>query len=59
MSLVNFFELVATENDTLIITVNGVEVARYDGKNSIPREYNERLVMDVDTQGDAFIIAIA
>lgn len=59
MSLVSFFELVATENDTLIVTINGVEVARYDGKNSIPCEYNDCLVVDVDTQDNAFIVAIA
>lgn len=58
MSLVNFFEMVATENDTLIVTINGEEVARYDGKNSIPCKYNDCLVVDVDTQGNAFIIAI-
>lgn len=39
--------IVADENMTMIVFEDDIEVARYDGKESIPNELNKRKVLNV------------
>lgn len=38
---------VSDENTTMIVFEDDIEVARYDGKESIPNELNNRIVLNV------------
>lgn len=39
--------MVADENMTMVVFEDNIEAARYDGKESIPNELNDRMVLNV------------
>ena len=55
------YELIGLLNDnrTAIIKENGNEVARYDGRDSIPNRYNDYEVVEINIEDSAFVIDIA
>ncbi len=55
------YELIGLVNDnrTAIIKEDGNEVARYDGRDSIPNRYNDYEVVEINIENSAFVIDIA
>lgn len=54
-------ELLWHINDSTVITIftiNGIRLATYDGKDSIPEEYNDMDVTDIFVEGNALCIEV-
>lgn len=49
---------VISENKDVIIFIDGKEVSRYDGRNSINPKYNQKTVCHVDCSDNVFLIEI-
>lgn len=49
---------VLSENKNVIVCVDGKEVSRYDGRNSIDVKFNSMTVCSVDYQDNMFLVEI-
>jgi len=49
---------VLSENKNVIVCVDGKEVSRYDGRNSIDVKFNSMTVCSVDCQDNMFLVEI-
>lgn len=49
MILLDLISLIRDETTVIVSDLNNNEVARYDGKNSIPKKYNDKKVVEVST----------
>ena len=49
MLLIDLISIIQDETTVIISDLNTNEIARYDGKNSIPKRYNEKKVVEVST----------
>lgn len=49
---------VLSENKNVIVCVDGKEVSRYDGRNSIDVKFNSMTVCSVDCQDNMFWVEI-
>lgn len=47
MLLLDLITLIQDETTVIILDLNNNEIARYDGKNSIPKKYNNKVVQEV------------
>lgn len=47
MLLLDLISLIQDNTTVIISDLNNNEVARYDGKNSIPKKYNNKKVVEV------------
>ena len=60
MLLLDLISLIQDETTVIISDLNNNEVARYDGKNSIPKKYNNKEVVEVSAylEGKKAVIRI-
>ena len=49
MNLLDLISLIQDETIVIISDLNNNEIARYDGKNSIPKRYNNKKVVEIST----------
>jgi hypothetical protein len=49
MRLIDIITLITDNSNVIITDLNNKEIARYDGKNSIPNKYNNKEVVEVST----------
>jgi hypothetical protein len=49
---------VLSENKNVVVCINGKEVSRYDGRDSINTEFNEKVVCSVDCKDNTFYVEI-
>ena len=49
---------VTNDNHLVLVLRGGLEIARYDGRDSIDEEYNNETVLSVYTSGNALCIEI-
>ena len=49
---------VTNDNNLVLVLRGGLEIARYDGRDSIDEEYNNETVLSVYTSGNALCIEI-
>lgn len=49
MNLLDLISLIQDETTVIISDLNNNEVARYDGKNSIPKRYNDKKVVEISS----------
>lgn len=49
MLLLDLISLIQDNTLVIISDLNNNEIARYDGKNSIPNKYNEKEVVEIST----------
>ena len=49
MGLIDIITLITDNSNVIITDLNNKELARYDGKNSIPNKYNNKEVVEIST----------
>ena len=49
MRLIDIITLITDNSNVIITDLNNKEIARYDGKNSIPNKYNNKEVVEIST----------
>ena len=49
MRLIDIISLITDNSNVIISDLNNKELARYDGKNSIPNKYNNKEVVEIST----------
>ena len=49
MRLIDIITLITDNSNVIITDLNNKELARYDGKNSIPKKYNKKEVVEIST----------
>jgi hypothetical protein len=49
MRLIDIISLITDNSNVIITDLNNNELARYDGKNSIPKKYNDKEVVEIST----------
>ena len=49
MRLIDIITLITDNSNVIITDLNNKELARYDGKNSIPNKYNDKEVVENST----------
>lgn len=49
MRLIDIITLITDNSNVIITDLNNKELARYDGKNSIPNKYNDKEVVEIST----------
>ena len=49
MLLIDLISLIQDNTLVIISDLNNNEIARYDGKNSIPNKYNKKEVVEIST----------
>lgn len=47
MRLIDIITLITDNSNVIITDLNNNELARYDGKNSIPKKYNKKEVVEI------------
>ena len=60
MRLIDLISIIQDETTVIISDLNNNEIARYDGKNSIPKKYNNKVVQEISayTEGKKAVLRI-